>query len=103
MSEKHDVLTPPAIGRMKLANNTMFEEKFNEIMTSMRNASFIYLPMILAGGAKPAFADEIGEIAGMPDYSVIFRETGFDFFQQLVNVNKFLIEFIDTSLESIIG
>lgn len=33
-----------------------------------------------------------------PDYGKIFAETGFDVFQQIINVNKFVIELIDAGL-----
>lgn len=38
----------------------------------------------------------------IPDYSKIISETGFDVFQQLVNLNKLLIELIDSSLEHVL-
>lgn len=35
----------------------------------------------------------------IPDYSQIFADTGLDVFQQLVNLNKLLIEVLDSSFE----
>lgn len=72
----------------------------------MRNVSFIHLPLLLS--AAPAFAAEnsIGEVAlgdSFPDYTNIFKETGFHPFEQLVNVNKFLIEVIDFGLDQFFG
>lgn len=40
---------------------------------------------------------------GIPDYGQIFSDTGFDVFQQLVNVNKLFIELIDSTFENDFG
>ena len=42
------------------------------------------------------------QLMDIPDYGKIFSETGFDVFQQLVNLNKLLIELIDSSLEHVL-
>lgn len=116
------------------ANETM-----DNILKTMRHATFVTLPLLFAGA--PAFAAEASDISpekvgqvkaamdaaavaasqsdvaqvadsatanffaqlGIPDYGQIFAETGFDVFQQLVNVNKFFIEFIDANLENTLG
>lgn len=55
-------------------------------------------------GAMAAEAQEIAQqAAAFPDYSQAFADTGFDVFQQLINVNKFTIEFIDYCLDSAFG
>ena len=92
---RHSFLAVPFLPAAALAADAQVQES--------AGAATKTISEIANTGASTGMDQTFWQTMDIPDYGQIFGETGFDLFQQLVNVNKLCIELIDSSLEHYLG